>query len=154
MSNANLQYAYQSRKFIPQKNKLFLSWYITMTHRAPGSNPPLVGLTTWQVPGAGVWWGRRSWITGAGRALRHSTVLLGGRTIVWVTLTRVHFLVTEVDAQHLSCRLSLAAGYRALTAQTHRVGEEMHVDTNPTAIKEKLLWFLLSLYLLYHSSPK
>lgn len=96
-----------------------------MPHRAPGSSPPLVGLAAGQVvPVAGVWWGReRSGLTGAGRALRHSTVLLCGRTIVWVTLTSIHFLVTEVDAQYLPCRLPLATGYWAL--KTHTVNEEI-----------------------------
>ena len=92
-----------------------------MSHRAPGSSPPLVGLATGQVvPGTGVWWGReRSGLTGAGRALRHSTVLLCGRTIVWVTLTSIHFLVTEVDAEYLPRCLPLATGYWALESDTY-----------------------------------
>lgn len=96
-----------------------------MPHRAPGSSPPQVGLATRQfVPGAGIWWGRqRSGLTGAGWALRHSTVLLCWRTIIGVTLASIDFLVIEVDAQYQPCRFPLATSYWAL--KTHTVDKKI-----------------------------
>lgn len=45
---------------------------------------------------------------------RHGALLLGGREVVWVTLAPVHQLVTVIDADHLSRRLTLTTSHRAL----------------------------------------
>lgn len=114
-----------------------------MPHRSPRSSPPLVGVAAGHVaPGNGVRWGRqRQGLAGTGRALRQGAVLLCGWTIVWIALVRIHLLVAEADAHHLSCRLPLAARHRALSeTQTCGVSRRMLDQTSFTHGLSSKIW--------------